>query len=136
MIYRLYGTSYQSVDLNFDAHALNEVGFRRNRKNEFPAEDLAVRYRAVAEHDLTTEASGAVQGETEQLLLDRLRDKVEALVGGLPEGGILVIPAEPGHDYPKTRQVIKNVIEEGENRHHFEYTLAPPLRVEVYAPAE
>ena len=74
MIYRLYGTSYQSVDLNFDAHALNEVGFRRNRKNDFPAEELTVRYRPVDEHDLTAEASGAVQGETEQLfatLLDR-----------------------------------------------------------------
>jgi hypothetical protein len=41
---------------------------------------------------------------------------------------------EQGHDYPKPRQVTKNVIEAGENRLFFEYTMAPPLRLSIRRP--
>ena len=40
MILRRYGTSYQSVDLNFDSKALNEVGFRRNHERSIAVEDF------------------------------------------------------------------------------------------------
>ncbi len=40
MILRRYGSSYQSVDLNFDSKALNEVGFRRNHERSIAMEDF------------------------------------------------------------------------------------------------
>jgi len=33
MMLQRYGRSYQSMDLNFDSKALNEVGFRRNHEH-------------------------------------------------------------------------------------------------------
>ena len=36
-VYRLYGSTYQSVDFEFEAKALNEVGFRRNQEESIPA---------------------------------------------------------------------------------------------------
>jgi hypothetical protein len=134
MIFRRYGTSYQSVDIDFDAKALNDVGFRRNRERSEPVENFERVHAAIETVELTAEAEGPVQYETKQVLLDRLRDKLEALAGRLPDGGILVVENESGHDYPKTRQVTKNVIEGGENRLYFEYTMAPPLRVTLYGP--
>lgn len=134
MIYRQYGTSYQSVDLNFDAKALNEVGFRRNRQDDFPVDELGERFTLIETHEITADATGSVQSETEQLLLDRVQEQVEALLPALPEGGIVVIDTDSGNG-PKTRQVIKNVVEHGENRLHFEYTLDPPLRVATWAPS-
>ncbi len=67
LIYRRYGKSYQSVDVDFDAMVFNDIGFRRNRKRRIPAE-------------------GPVQAETKQLLLDRLRVSLVELSGRLPEG--------------------------------------------------
>ena len=40
MIYRRYGTSYQSVDTDFDAKALNDIGFRRNRAHAVEVDEL------------------------------------------------------------------------------------------------
>lgn len=134
MIFRKYGTSYQSVETNFDSKALNEVSFRRDRVESFPADELETRYEHRSVHDLVAEAEGAVQDETEQLLLERLEEKLRALEGGLESGEVLVVENEPGHDHPKTRQKISNVVEEGENRLRFHYTIAPPLRVSVHRP--
>lgn len=134
MIYRRYGTSYQSVDLDFDAKALNEIGFRRNRQESFPVEELEARWAKVGTVELTADAKGSVQTETEQLMLDRLQEQLEALVAELPEGHALIVENESGHDYPKVRQVMKNVIEGGENRLFFEYSMSPSLRVSTYRP--
>lgn len=136
MIFRRYGTTYQSVDMDFAAKALNEIGFRRNRERSIPAEELEGRYALVETVELATEAEGAVQNETEQLLLDRLRAEVEEQLGRVPEGGILVVENESGHDYPKTRQETRTVVEGGENRLHFAYSMSPPLRVALYRPTE
>ena len=86
-------------------------------------------------HELQAEAEGDVQDHTEQQLLDRLRVQIEALLSGLGDGEVLVVENEQGHDYPKTRQQSANVIVEGENRLHFTYTIAPPLRVAMYRPS-
>lgn len=134
MIYKQYGTTYQSVDVNFEAKAMNEVGFRRNRQESFPTEELAGRYEEIEVHELVADAEGAVQTESEQAMLDKLEGALSSLVEGLPDGGIAVIENQSGHDYPKPRQVIKNVIVEGENRLHFHYTVSPPLRVALYRP--
>ena len=136
MILRRYGTSYQSVDLNFDSKALNEVGFRRNRAHSIAAEDFDGSYQKLETHELLAEAEGDVQDHTEQVLLDRLQERIEQLLAALEAGGVLVVENEQGHDYPKTKQKTANVIVEGENRLHFTYTIAPPLRVAVYRPGD
>lgn len=135
MILKRYGTSYQSVDMDFAAKALNEIGFRRNREHSVPVDDFDAAYQAIRTEELKTEAEGEVQNETEQVLLDRLKAEVEKLLAELPEGGVLVVENESGHDYPKTRQNTKNVVERGENRLHFEYSMDPALRVTLYQPA-
>jgi len=134
MIYRRYGTSLQSVDLNFDSKALNEIGFRRNRESSIPADDFESRYDLVETVELVTEAEGDVQDHTEQQLLDRLEGRIGEVLGRLGDGQIVVVENEQGHDYPKTRQQTSNVVVEGENRLRFTYTVAPPLRLGLYGP--
>lgn len=134
MIFRRYGTTYQSVDMDFAAKALNEIGFRRNREQSIPVDDFDDRYEHVETVELATEAEGAVQNETEQILLDRLREEVKRQLERLPEGGVLVVENESGHDYPKTRQETRTLVEGGENRLHFDYSMDPPLRVALYRP--
>ena len=134
MIYRRYGTSYQSVDTDCDAKAINEIGFRRNRQESFPVEEFEARWAKVETVELTADAEGSVQTETEQLMLDRLREQLDALLEQLSEGNALVVENESGHDYPKVRQVMKSVVEGGENRLFFVYSMSPPLRVSTYRP--
>lgn len=134
MIFKKYGESYHSVDTNFDSKALNEVAFRRNREASFPADELASRYEPGDVHELVADAEGDVQDETEQAMLDLLLARLQALVDGLEPDAILVVENDPGHDYPKTRQKISNIVVEGENRLRFNYTLAPPLRVAIHRP--
>lgn len=133
MIYRKYGTSYQTVDPAFDSKALNEVTFRRNREDAIPTDAFESEWTRLAVHELVADAEGDVQDETEQLLLDRLEERLRDVVAGLGDGQVAVVENEQGHDYPKTRQKISNVVEEGENRLRFAYTVSPPLRVAVYA---
>ncbi len=134
MIFRRYGTTYQSVDMDFSAEALNEIGFRRNRETSIPVDDFESRYEHVETVELTAESQGVVQNDTEQVLLDRLAEKVRERLDALEEGGILVVENENGRDYPKTRQETKNVVERGANTLHFAYSMAPPLRVASYRP--
>jgi len=131
MIFRRYGTAYQSVELNFDSLALNEIAFRRDRRESIPAEGFDDAYPIAASHELTAEAEGDVQDETEALMLERLEAKVHEIHGALGDDEILVVENDQGHDWPKTKQKTLNVIVEGENRLHFEYGMAPPLRLTV-----
>ena len=132
MIFRRYGTSFQSVDINFDSKALNEVGFRRNREDSIPSDDFDGVCTLVESHELVAQAEGEVQDHTEQALLDQLEAQLVGLRDGLTEGQILVVENEQGHDWPKTKQSTSNVIVQGENRLHFSYTVAPALRIGVY----
>lgn len=132
-VYLRYGENYQSVSFEFEAKALNEVGFRRDRESSFPVAELDERFEKYETVELTAEAEGDVQSETEQLLLDRLEEKAVAAARGLPEGGIAVVENERGgRDQPKPRQNIGNVVVGGENRLHFTYRIDPPLRVALY----
>lgn len=130
MIYKRYGTSYQSVDPDFDAKALNEITFRRNRQDSIAQADVDG-FEVVRSIELAEEATGPVQSETEQAMLDKLLARIEEIVVALGEGEIVVLENEPGHDYPKPRQQTKNIVEHGENRLHFDYTMAPALRLSV-----
>jgi hypothetical protein len=131
MIFRRYGSSYHSVDTNFDSLALNEVAFRRNREESIPVEDFDSGFETVSSHELVAEAEGDVQDHTEQELLDRLEAGLREVEEGAGEAAVLVIENEQGNDWPKTRQKTTNVVVEGENRLRFHYTVAPPLRVTV-----
>ncbi|NNF13513.1 MAG: hypothetical protein HKN72_09825 [Gemmatimonadetes bacterium] len=134
MIFRRYGTTYQSVDMEFTAEALNEIGFRRNRETSIPVDDLETRYEPVETVELTAQAQGVVQNEAEQQLLNALAAKVREQLDRLEDGGILVVENESGRDYPRTHQETKNVVERGENRMHFSYSVDPALRVALYRP--
>ena len=131
MIFRRYGSTYQSVDVNFDALALNEIGFRRNREESVSLEVFDEGFQKIQLHELIAEAEGEVQSETEQLLLERLKARVDQLSVDLGESDVLVVENEQGHDWPKTRQKTSNVIVDGENRLHFQYSIDPPLRISV-----
>jgi hypothetical protein len=132
MILKRYGTSYQSVDPNFDSRALNEVGFRRDQELTIPVAEFESGWEHVASHELAAEAEGHVQDHTEQLLLDRLEARLLELEGGLEGDHLLVLENGDGTDYPKTRQEIRNVVVEGETKLHFHYSVAPRLRMGVY----
>jgi len=132
MIFRRYGTTYRSVDPNFQSAALNEIGFRRDGERVLEAEAFETSYEHLVSHDLVAEAEGSVQDHTEQLLLDRLEERLLELESGLDPDCVVLIENGDGPEYPKTRQQTRNVLVEGENRLHFRYTVAPPLRVGVY----
>lgn len=136
MILRRYGTSYQSVVPNFEAKALNEVGFRRDHETSIPVEDFESRYQAVESHELSAKGEGDVQNEAEQTLLDDLLEQLETLESGLGEDEVLVVESEQAKDWPKTRQEQENVIVEGENRLYFHIRVEPPLRIGVYRSRE
>jgi hypothetical protein len=117
---------------DFDSNAMNEIGFRRDRKHSLAAEDFAVQFGRVREEALTAESEGPVQTEAETLLLDRLKEKLESLLGALGDGEVLVVESEQGLDYPKARDRKEGIIVEGENRIYFHWRVDPPLRVGVY----
>lgn len=131
MIVKRYGTTFQSVELNFESKALNEIGFRRDRRRSWSAEEFEEAHERVSTQELTAEAQGRVQDHTEQALLDDLEGQVRDLIADLDESEVLVF--ENGDsDYPKTRQKTRNLVEGGENVLHFTYTVSPPLRFAVY----
>lgn len=132
MIVRRYGTTVQSVELNFDSRALTEIGFRRDREWSSSTEDFERDFESVEEFALEATAEGSVQDTTEQSLLDQLETQVRELEEGLGEHEILCIESEQGRDYPKTRQKTRTVVFEGENRLHFEAWVEPPLRLARY----
>ena len=131
MIFRRYGNAYQSVELNFDSKALNEIGFRRDKVESIAADALDT-FQKKTTHELTAEAEGPVQDETERLLLDRLAEQLLAIDRNLGPDEILVVENDQGNDWPKTKQKTTNVIIGGENRLHFTYTMGPPLRATVW----
>ena len=132
MILKLYGTSFHSVETNFDGKALNEVGFRRDHAWQMSVDDFADEYEGLAEHAFRADAEGDVHTEVEQRALDDLEDQLEALRAELAVGEVLVIEND-GSDWPKTRQETSNVIVEGENRLAFTVRIDPPLRLRVYS---
>jgi hypothetical protein len=132
MIFKRYGTTLQSVMTNFDSKALTEIGFRRDRVETMASTDFEAAFEHVTTHELSADAEGDVQDETEQILLDRLEEQLRELLGSLGEGEVLVVENAEARDWPKTRQRTRNVLVAGENRLHFTYGIAPPLRIGVY----
>ena len=132
MILRRYGSSVQSVETNFDARALTEIGFRRDGRFSSPSEAFEREYAKVEERSFTATSEGPVQDEAERALLADLEEQLGAFLGELGEGEVLLVESEPGHDHPKTHCQQKTVAEGGDNRLHFRFTVEPPLRVGRY----
>lgn len=134
MILRQYGTSYQSVETNFNSTAMTEVGFRRDREFTISVEDFENGYEKVSESELVAEASGSVQGEVEEEVLSKLEASLRAAADGLEEGHVLVV-LNDRDDQPKTRERRETVAVAGETRFQFHWWIDPPLRVAVFRPS-
>jgi hypothetical protein len=132
MIVRRYGSSVQSVELNFDSRALTEIGFRRDRAWSVPADEFEGDWEQVEEYQLDARAEGDVQDFVERDMLAQLEARIRTLEEGLAEGEVLNVESEQGKDYPKTRHRTRTVVVEGENRLHFEGWVEPPLRLARY----
>ena len=132
MIAKRYGTKIQSVTTNFDARAMNEIGFQRDHEWSIATDEFDDAYEKVETHELTAAAEGDVQGETEEKLLVSLLEQLNAVAKTVGEDGVLLIESEQGVDYPKTRHTQTNQVVSGENRLYFRFTVEPPLRVAVY----
>jgi hypothetical protein len=132
MILRRYGTSVQSVDINFDSKALTEVGFRRNQERSEPADTFVVEWERVRGHEIAGEAEGTVQDAVEKSLLEDMEAELRRLDAELAPEEVILVESEQGADYPKTRTKTRTVVVDGENRLHFTTTVDPPLRVAVY----
>jgi hypothetical protein len=132
MILKQYGTSYQSVQPNFNSRALTEIGFRRDKQLSISAEELEANYEKVGGREFAPESEGHVHDRAEEDLLRNLEDGVKECVADLGEGEILVVESREGEDYPKTRDRKKNVVVDGENRLYFYWRVEPPLRLGVY----
>lgn len=134
MILRKYGSTFHSVEPNFDARAMNEIGFRKNGEQALPVEEFEQKYERTASHELTAEGSGSVQNDAEEVVLRQLREQLDGILASLPDGGVVVVESEQGKDYPKMREKVSNVVVGNENRLHFDRTVDPPLRIGVYSP--
>ena len=136
MLFRRYGKRVDSVVTNFDAYALNEIGFRRDRTRTFPADEFAARYAKVSEYAVEEETEGHIQSEAEAEILARLERRVRARTEGLAPGQVLLVENEQGTDYPKLRNRQDRVIVGGENRLYFRWRVDPPIRLGLYEPRE
>ena len=132
MILRRYGTTVQSVDIDFNSRALNEVGFRRDRVFSLPFEDFDTGFESVSTHTLSAEAEGDVQDEVEQSMLDDLEAQLRDVLDSRAEAEVLFVESSQDTGYPKTRTRTQNVIVEGENRLYFYSSIDQPLQVGVY----
>ncbi|HEX6134893.1 MAG TPA: hypothetical protein VFZ24_13085 [Longimicrobiales bacterium] len=132
MIAKRYGTKVQSVKPNFDARAMNEIGFQRDNEWSEPAEEFFETYEKVETHELTAAAEGDVQGAAEEKLLESLESQLLAVAKTVGDGGVLLVESEQGVDYPKTRHTQTTQVVGSENRLYFRFTVEPPLRVAVY----
>ena len=132
MIIKRYGSKVQSVTPNFDARAMNEIGFQRDNEWSLATDEFAESYEKLETHELTAAAEGEVQGEAEEKLLESLLEQLLAVEKTVSGDGVLMIESEQGTDYPKTRHTQTNQLVGHENRLYFRFTVEPPLRVAAY----
>ena len=128
MIIRRYGNRFHSVSLDFDPAAMTEVGFRRDGKQEWDADEFLSAHEMIREEEITAEASDAVQEAAERTMLEALEGRFNALVASLEEGQFISVESKTGVDYPRTRY---NRTTKGDRE--FTYGLDRPLRLGVWA---
>jgi hypothetical protein len=133
LIARQYGTKVHSVEVDFDANAMTEIGFRRDNDWSVPTEEFFASYEKLESHELTAVAEGEVQSETEDSLLQSLEQQLRALEQTAGDGVLFIESGQgTGTDYPKTRHRQVTAAGDGESRVNFQFTVEPPLKVAVY----
>jgi len=133
MIVRRYGSTVESVRPNFDARAMNEIGFQKTGEWTMPWEEFAGRYERVSGRELVAQAEGNVQHEAEEKVLADLLRQLNEMESAASPGELVVIESETAKNYPKLREKQTTKVVGTENRLHFERTVEPPLRVGTYA---
>ena len=131
MILKRYGSMLHSVTPNFDARAMNEIGFQRTHEMSVSDVDFGQKFEHTESHELTAEAEGMVQIDAETAVLGKLKAQLDALHERYP-GNMLLVESEAGRDYPKLHEKTTTIVIEGENKLHFHRFVAPPLRIGVY----
>ena len=132
MILKRYGARLQSVRPNFDAHAMTEIGFVKDEEQRLTTEEFEAAYERTEVRELRASAEGHVQSLAEHAVLHALEEQVLDLEHSLGAHAVLVIENEQGRDMPKTRHTQRVLVEQGENRLHFEFSVDPPLRLGIY----
>lgn len=132
MILKQYGTSYQSVETNFNSRALTEIAFRRDRAFSISTEEFEAAYEKVEERAFSPQTEGKVHDAAEDALLKALDAEIGEALAALEQGQILVVESREGADHPKTRDRKQNVVVDGENRLYFYWRIEPALRLGVY----
>lgn len=132
MLLRRYGTTLQSVEPNFDARAMTEIGFRRTGELTIPATEFEEQYDRVRGVELTAVGEGYVQGEAETSMLESLEEQLRQVLGELADDEVMVVESQAGQDYPKTRERVTTQVVQGQNKLYFEWTVEPPLRLGVF----
>jgi hypothetical protein len=131
MLLRVYGETVQSVAMNFDSKAFNEVGFRRDREHSIPLDAFEREWEKISEHEIAAKDEGLVQDHTQQRLLDTMERAVQDLLDGLGDDEALRIENDET-DWPKARDTQRKVVDDGQNRLHFQAWVDPPLRVAIW----
>jgi hypothetical protein len=135
MLLRRYGNRIQSVEPNFQPHALTEIGFTRTDDFRAEADEFADEWELVSSHEVAGVTEGDVKTEVESALLADLLEQLGSIVAAAPEGHVALVENKLGQDHPKLRDATKTTVVDGANRFHFTYSVDPPLRIGVYRPA-
>ena len=130
---RRYGSTVESVRANFDARAMNELGFQKTGEWKMPWEEFEAKYERRAGHELVAQAEGDVQHEAEEKVLADLLRQLNVLESAAGDGQLVMIESETAKNYPKLREKQTTKVVGTANRLHFERTVDPPLRVGTYA---
>jgi hypothetical protein len=131
LIVRQYGTKVQSVVPAFDALAITEIVFRRDRQWSMGADAFLDAYDRTETHELTAAAEGGVQHAAKEALLHSLEQQLLAVAATVGDG-VLLVEADGNAGGPKTRQTQLTQLVQGRNRLFFRYAIEPPLRVSVF----
>ncbi len=132
MIVRRFGGTVGAVAPDFHATAFNELQFVRRPGFSLPWEEFATVYERTGGVALDAETEGPVQLEVETALLAELERRIAEAERDLGPDELLLIESRPGHDYPRTHEQTETLVEDGHNRLHFYYHIAPPLKLGVY----
>jgi hypothetical protein len=132
MILKRYGEKLHSVRPNFDANAMTEVSFMRDKEAEFTIQEFDAEFEQSEERALTASSEGHVKSLAEHAALHYLEEQVLDLEEQVRAHAVLVVENATGADAPKTRSTQRTLVEEGENRLHFTFRIEPPLRLGTY----
>lgn len=124
---RRFGKRVETVEPDFRAEAMTEVGFRRTGERKWALDEFLDEYAMVRGVEITAEATDEVQERAEKAMLQSLRDKLQGIIDALQPHEVLSVESEVGHDYPRTRYERSS-----KGGQEFTYSLDRPLRVGIF----